>query len=101
MECDGQTLQGLVHGTDNHALLTLNFGLRLTEEDKNGKAFNAGYTDATFTTINAVTADYDKTVTFSSVAPRLGLDYQFNDDSGANKGTNDADALLLSFASYF
>lgn len=31
----------------------------------------------------------------------IKLDYQFNDDSGANKGTNDADALLLSFASYF
>lgn len=29
------------------------------------------------------------------------LDYQFNGDHGANKGLNDAQALLLSFASYF
>ncbi|MEM7586159.1 MAG: TonB-dependent receptor [Acidobacteriota bacterium] len=60
--------------------LTFNFGLRLTEEDKRGVAFNAGYTDGTFTTINAVTADYDQSETFSSFSPRLGLDYWFNDD---------------------
>ena len=60
--------------------LTFNFGLRVTEEDKNGRAFNAGYSDNTFTTVTAVTADYDETETFSSVSPRLGLDYQFNDD---------------------
>lgn len=29
------------------------------------------------------------------------LDYQFNSDSGANQGSNDADALLFSFATYF
>ena len=29
------------------------------------------------------------------------LDYQFNDDHGANAGSADADALLFSFASYF
>jgi iron complex outermembrane receptor protein len=52
--------------------LTFNFGLRLTEEDKNGRAFN--------TIGPAVVADYDSTTTFSSVSPRLGLDYQFNDD---------------------
>jgi iron complex outermembrane receptor protein len=72
-----------IFGDGSYAInddLTFNFGLRLTEEDKNGRAFNAGYTDATFSTISAVTADYDKTVTFSSVAPRLGLDYQFNPD---------------------
>ncbi len=60
--------------------LTFNFGARFTEEDKNGRAFNAGYSDATFSVITAVTADYNETTTFSSVAPRLGLDYQFNDD---------------------
>ena len=60
--------------------LTFNFGLRVTEEDKNGIAFNAGYSDSTFSTITAVTADYNKTETFTSVAPKLGLDYQFNND---------------------
>jgi iron complex outermembrane receptor protein len=59
---------------------TLNFGLRATRETKNGIAYNAGYTDDTFTTVSVVTADYDKEVTFNSVAPRLGVDYQFNPD---------------------
>jgi iron complex outermembrane receptor protein len=60
--------------------LALNFGLRVTEEDKRGVAFNVGFTDATFTTINAVVADFDKSETFTSVAPRLGLDYQLAPD---------------------
>ncbi|MCB1033596.1 MAG: TonB-dependent receptor [Acidobacteria bacterium] len=60
--------------------LTFNFGLRVTEEEKRGVAFNAGYADATFSRVTVVTADYDKSKTFSSVAPKLGLDYKFNDD---------------------
>ncbi|MDH3743509.1 MAG: TonB-dependent receptor [Acidobacteriota bacterium] len=60
--------------------LTFNFGARFTEEDKNGRAFNAGYLDDTFAVPVLVTADYDQTETFSSVSPKLGLDYQFNDD---------------------
>ena len=60
--------------------LNFNFGLRITEEEKRGVAFNAGYTDDTFTTVAAVTADYDQSETFSSVAPKLGLDYAFSDD---------------------
>ena len=60
--------------------LTFNFGARITEEDKNGRAFNAGYTDGTFTEVAVVTADYDETTTFSSFSPKLGLDYQFNDE---------------------
>jgi iron complex outermembrane receptor protein len=54
---------------------TFNFGLRLTEEDKSGRAFN---------TLNiipgGVAADFQDTTTFSSVSPKLGIDYQFNDD---------------------
>ena len=60
--------------------LTFNFGLRVTEEEKRGIAFNAGYADDTFSTVTAVTADYDQSETFSSVAPKLGLDYAFSDD---------------------
>ena len=58
--------------------LTLNFGLRPTRETKNGRAFNVYNTDDTFTDILAVTADYDKEVTFNSYAPKIGLDIQFN-----------------------
>ncbi len=60
--------------------LTFNGGLRVTEEDKHARAFNVGFTDGTFTTVNAVVADFDKSETFTSVAPRLGLDYAFSDD---------------------
>jgi len=59
--------------------LTLNAGLRATQETKNGIAFNAGYTNDTFTVVNAVTANYDKEKTFNSLAPKLGIDYKFND----------------------
>jgi iron complex outermembrane recepter protein len=59
---------------------TLNFGLRVTEEEKRGVAFNQGFTDATFTVPDAVVADYDKSETFTSVAPRIGLDHRINDD---------------------
>lgn len=60
--------------------LTLNAGLRVTEEEKRGRAFNAGYADDTFTRVTSVVADYDKNETFTSVAPRLGVDYKFTDD---------------------
>ena len=58
---------------------TFNFGLRATREEKNGIAFNAGYSNDTFTTVTAVTANYDKTKTFQSLAPRFGVDYKFSD----------------------
>ncbi|MDX1631470.1 MAG: TonB-dependent receptor, partial [Thermoanaerobaculia bacterium] len=60
--------------------LSLNFGLRYTDEEKRGIAFNAGFTDATFSEIALVLADFDKTETFTSAAPRIGLDYQFSED---------------------
>ena len=60
--------------------LTFNFGIRFTEEEKTGRAFNAGYADDTFSQVVAVTADYDQSETFSSVSPKLGLDYKINDD---------------------
>jgi iron complex outermembrane receptor protein len=59
--------------------LTLNFGARFTEEDKNGRAFNT-FNDSTYELIFLVAADYDETTTFSSVSPKLGLDYQFTDN---------------------
>jgi len=67
-------------GEGNYSLtpkLTLNVGLRATQEKKHAIAYNVGFTDATFTTINAVTADFDKEKTFDSLAPKIGLNYQF------------------------
>ncbi|MCB1009184.1 MAG: TonB-dependent receptor, partial [Acidobacteria bacterium] len=82
---DGKTL------TDSFALFgdgtwtigegfRLNFGLRATREKKNGIAFNAGYSDDTFSQVIAVTSDYDKDQTFDSLAPRIGFDYDFTQD---------------------
>ena len=81
---DGRTLtdsialfgDGSYKATDK---LSFSLGLRATRETKNGIAFNAGYTNDTFTVVNAVTADYDKKKTFNSIAPKIGVDYQFSD----------------------
>ncbi len=70
-------------GEGSYALtdkLTFNLGLRATREKKNGIAFNAGYSNDTFSQVTVVTADYDKSKTFNSLAPKLGLDYQINPD---------------------
>ncbi len=60
--------------------LTLNLGIRPTRETKDGRAFNVLNTDGTFETIAVVLADFQDSVTFTSWAPKLGLDYQFNPD---------------------
>lgn len=60
--------------------LTANFGLRATHETKNGIAFNAGYSNDTFSTPVVVLANYNKKADFDSIAPKLGLDYKINDD---------------------
>ena len=60
--------------------LTLNVGLRATQEKKTTRAFNAGYADDTFSRVTVVTAAFDKSKTFDSVAPKIGLNYQFNPD---------------------
>jgi len=56
----------------------LNGGLRATREKKNGVAFNAGYANDQFTTPVVILANYDKEVTFDSVAPKFGIDYRVN-----------------------
>jgi iron complex outermembrane receptor protein len=69
-------------GDGSYALgsaLTLNFGLRATQEKKSASVFIGGYSDDTFSRLIAVSSDFDKSKTFDSVAPRLGLDYRFND----------------------
>ncbi len=60
--------------------LTLNLGLRPTREEKHGVAFNVYNTDTTFTNYYFVAADFDDETSFTSWAPKLGLDYQFNQD---------------------
>lgn len=72
-----------VFGDGSYAVndkLTFNFGLRLTEEDKNGRAYNTFYLDEAYTQLAAVAADFNKTETFTSVSPKLGMDYKFSDN---------------------
>jgi iron complex outermembrane receptor protein len=72
-----------VFGDGSYAIndrLSFNFGLRATEEDKTGDVFNGLATDDTFSTVPDPSADFVDTETFSSVSPRLGLDYKFTDD---------------------
>jgi iron complex outermembrane receptor protein len=75
---DTKTESLALFGDGSYAIndkLTFNFGARFTEEDKTGRAFN------TLNTVpGGVAADFEDTTTFSSVSPRLGLDYRFNED---------------------
>jgi iron complex outermembrane receptor protein len=59
---------------------TLNLGLRPTRETKHGRAFNVYNTDNDFTDYYFVAADFDDETTFTSWAPKIGIDYQFNPD---------------------
>ncbi len=65
------------HITDK---LTLNAGVRVTREEKTAHVFNAGYANDSFSQVTSVAAAFDKSKTFSSVAPRLGFDYRFSED---------------------
>jgi len=61
--------------------LKLDVGARYTDEDKHAVAYNIGYTDDSFTTPNGVVAaNFDKTVNFKNVSPKVSLDYQFTPD---------------------
>ncbi len=61
--------------------LKLAVGARYTDEDKHAIAYNIGYTDATFTRPNGVVAaNFDKTVNFKNVSPKVSLDYQVTPD---------------------
>lgn len=61
--------------------LTLNLGLRPTREEKHGRAFNVyNIPPDDFSNYYFVAADFDDETTFTSWAPKIGLDYQFNQD---------------------
>jgi iron complex outermembrane recepter protein len=62
--------------------LKLDVGARYTDEDKNAFALNRFYTDATYTTVGALgtAANFDKSVNFKNVSPKVSLDYQVTPD---------------------
>ncbi len=59
---------------------TLNLGIRPTREEKRGVAFNVFNTDTTFEDYFFVAADFDDETTFTSWAPKIGLDYKVNEN---------------------
>ncbi|KFN48417.1 TonB-dependent receptor [Arenimonas metalli] len=58
----------------------LDAGLRWTDEDKRADVLNRGYSDRTYTTPISVVADFDRTINFTNVAPKISLGYQATDD---------------------
>jgi iron complex outermembrane receptor protein len=70
--------------------LELNVGARYTDEDKRAKVLNRCYTNATFTvqrdctpaiaTDDPAAANFDKTIGFKNVSPKVALGWQATDD---------------------
>jgi len=61
--------------------LTLNLGLRPTQEKKEGTAFNVfNIPPDDFSNYYFVAGAFNEEATFTSWAPKIGLDYQFNPD---------------------
>ncbi|WP_149193701.1 TonB-dependent receptor [Luteimonas suaedae] len=60
--------------------LKLDVGARYTDEDKHAIALNRFYTDATYATSWGTAADFDKTVNFKNVSPKVSLDYAVTPD---------------------
>jgi iron complex outermembrane receptor protein len=58
----------------------INFGLRPTREEKTGRAYNYYTTDDTFETPSFILADFEDTVTFTSWAPKIGVDWRVSED---------------------
>ncbi|MDQ3287443.1 MAG: TonB-dependent receptor [Pseudomonadota bacterium] len=60
---------------------TLDVGARYTDEDKRAVVLNRSYTDATYTVpTGVVAANFDKTVNFENISPKVSLDYQLTPD---------------------
>jgi iron complex outermembrane receptor protein len=56
--------------------LKLDVGARYTDEDKHAVALNRFYTNGNYTTSWGTAANFDKTVNFKNVSPKVSLDYQ-------------------------
>jgi iron complex outermembrane receptor protein len=63
--------------------LRLDLGARYTDEDKNAVVLNRFYTDATYTVLRPfapIAANFDKTINFENVSPKISMDFQLTDD---------------------
>lgn len=60
--------------------LALDVGARYTDEDKHAIALNRFYTSLAYTTAWGTAANFDKTVNFKNVSPKVSLNYQITPD---------------------
>ena len=60
--------------------LTLDVGARYTDEDKHAVALNRFYTGLDYGTSWGTAANFDKTINFKNVSPKVSLDYQVTPD---------------------
>ena len=60
--------------------LKLDVGARYTDEDKHAIALNRFYLTPTYETSWGTAANFDKTVNFKNLSPKVSLDYQITDD---------------------
>ena len=60
--------------------LNLDLGVRWTDEDKRADVLNRGYANGSFTTPISVAADFDRSINFKNISPRISLGYQATDD---------------------
>lgn len=60
--------------------LALDLGARYTDEDKDAYALNRFYTNSQYMTSWGTAANFDKTVNFKNVSPKVSLNYQFTPD---------------------
>ncbi len=55
-------------------------GVRYTNEEKHAVVLNRGYADATFSRPISTAANFDKTISFKNVSPKISMDYQVTPD---------------------
>ncbi|KRA42441.1 TonB-dependent receptor [Pseudoxanthomonas sp. Root630] len=60
--------------------LTLDVGARYTDEDKHAIALNRFYTNTQYETSWGTAANFNKTVNFKNVSPKVSLDFQITPD---------------------
>ena len=60
--------------------LSLSGGMRWTREEKAADVLNRSYSNATYTTVTAIAADFEKSTTFTNLSPKVSLDYKLTDD---------------------
>jgi len=65
---------------DLNERLSLNVGARYTDEDKHAIVLNRYYTDNSYATTWGTAADFNKTVNFSNISPKLSLDWHVTPD---------------------